>query len=80
MSPVNNDNEYIKIEVLDNIIEAQLIGSILEERNIPHQISSYHDTAYDGLFQFQKGWGVIYAPESNKSEIIETIDIIRSDQ
>jgi hypothetical protein len=65
--------------VLDNIIEVQLISSILEERNIPHQISSYHDTAYDGLFQFQKGWGVIYAPESSRSKIVEILGIIRSD-
>ncbi|MBT4364841.1 MAG: hypothetical protein HN931_01985 [Desulfobacterales bacterium] len=77
---MNDKKKFIKIIILDNIIEAQIIGSILEERGIPHQIKSYHDTAYDGLFQLQKGWGVIYAQETNKSEIIETINIIRSDQ
>ena len=77
---MDNEDRYIIITVLDNIIEAQLVGSILEERKIPHQIRSYYDTAYDGLFQFQKGWGAIYAPESNKSEIKEIIDIIRSDE
>ena len=48
---------YIKIAGLENIVEAQLMVSILEEKEIPHRIRSFHDTAYDGLFQFQKGWG-----------------------
>ncbi|MBW2644080.1 MAG: hypothetical protein JRC89_12125, partial [Deltaproteobacteria bacterium] len=52
-----NDQEFIDIAVLDNIIEAQLIKSILNEQNIPHLIRSFHDTAYDGLFQVQMGWG-----------------------
>jgi hypothetical protein len=44
-------DDYIKIMVLENTIEAQLIDSILSEKNIPHRIRSFHDTAYDGLFQ-----------------------------
>ena len=63
--------EYINVAILDNIIEAQLIGSILDEQNMPHRIRSFHDTAYDGLFQFQMGWGEICAPPSCKQEIPE---------
>ena len=48
---------YAKVDILENEIEAQLLDSILNERNIPHHIQSYHDTAYNGLFQTQKGWG-----------------------
>jgi hypothetical protein len=71
-------DEYFSVSVLDNIIEAQLIGSILEEQNIPHRIRSFHDTAYDGLFQFQMGWGELYAPPSYKQDIIEILEDIRS--
>ena len=63
-------DEYKKIVVLDNEIEAQLIDSILTERNIPHRMKSYHDSAYDGIFQAQKGWGHIEAPLRYKGEII----------
>lgn len=70
--------EFIKITVLENIIEAQLIDSILNEQNIPHRIRSFYDTAYDGLFQFQKGWGEIFAPLALKEEILEIIEIVRS--
>ncbi len=73
-----DEQEFINIATLDNIIEAQLIDSILSEQNISHQIRSFHDTAYDGLFQFQMGWGALWAPLSNKQEILEILDDIRS--
>ncbi len=63
--------EYVKAVTLDNEIEAQLIASILSERRIPYRMGSYHDTAYDGLFQTQKGWGYISSPLAYHGEIIE---------
>jgi hypothetical protein len=63
-------DEYKKITVLDNEIEAQLMDSILTERNIPHRMKSYHDSAYDGIYQAQKGWGHIEAPLEYEGEIL----------
>jgi hypothetical protein len=71
--------DYSKIVILDNEIEASLLESILKERDIPHLMRSYHDTAYDGLFQTQKGWGYVGAPESFKEEIIEILNDLRKD-
>ena len=71
---------YIKITGLENIVEAQLMESILQEKGIPHRIRSFHDTAYDGLFQFQKGWGEIYAPEALKEEILDIMAVVRAEQ
>jgi len=70
--------KFIKIAVLENAIEAQLIGSILGQRDIPHRLRSYYDTAYDGLFQLQKGWGKLYAPQSYKLEILQVLEDVRS--
>ena len=70
---------YIKITGLENIVEAQLMESILKEKGLPHRIRSFHDTAYDGLFQFQKGWGEIHAPEELKEEILEILAVVRSE-
>ena len=72
------ESQYIKIIVLENGIEAQLIRSILDQRDIPHRVRSYHDTAYDGLFQIQKGWGKLYAPQHFKKEILQVIEEVRS--
>ena len=73
-----DEQEFINIAILENVIEAQLIASILNEHNIPHRIQSFHDTAYDGLFQFQMGWGSLFAPLSNKKEILEILNDVRS--
>jgi len=61
--------EFKKILILENEIEARLLESVLTERNIPHRIRSYHDSAYDGIFQAQKGWGVVLAPPEHQEEI-----------
>ena len=74
-----HEKKFIDIAILDNIIEAQLIQSILSEQKIPHLIHSFHDTAYDGLFQVQMGWGKLCAPLSNKEEILEILNDIRSE-
>jgi hypothetical protein len=71
--------EYKKAATLENEIEAGLLGSILNERNIPHIITSYYDTAYDGLYQTQKGWGYISAPEFYLKEIQEIISYVRKE-
>lgn len=58
-----------KIVELENEVEAGLMRSVLEEENIPFRIRSYHDTAYDGIFQAQLGWGHIEAPPEFADEI-----------
>ncbi|AEM78843.1 DUF2007 domain-containing protein [Thermoanaerobacter wiegelii] len=68
---------FVKILVLENEIEAKLLEDILKEKGIPHFIRSYHDTAYDGLFQTVTGWGKILAPSSYKEEIEEIVEEIR---
>ena len=57
----------------ENEAEANVIKSILEENGIYAEIKSFHDTAYDGLFQSQYGWGVIRV---SKSDLIEAKRII----
>jgi hypothetical protein len=74
---IRNKEEYKKAAILENEIEARLLDSILNERNVPHLITSYYDTAYDGLYQTQKGWGHISAPEAYSEEIKEIISFVR---
>ncbi len=62
--------EFKKILILENEIEARLLDSVLNERNIPHRVRSYHDSAYDGIFQTQKGWGVVLAPHEYEEEVL----------
>ncbi len=71
--------DYIKIAILENEIEAGLLDSILTERDVPHRMRSYYDTAYNGLFQTQKGWGYVSAPEGYKEEIMEILTDLRKE-
>lgn len=69
--------DFVKILILENEIESKLLDGILNEKGIPHFIRSYHDTAYDGLFQMVTGWGEILAPSSYKEVIEEIVKEIR---
>jgi hypothetical protein len=71
--------DYKKIAVLEDEFEAGLLESILNERAIPHRMRSYHDTAYDGLFQAQKGWGFVAAPEQYEAEVREILADLREE-
>ena len=62
----------VKILSFNNEIEAMLLDEILTEKQIPHIIRTYHDSAYDGLWQTQSAWGHIEAPEEYRDEILET--------
>ena len=62
--------KFEKIILLNNEFEARLLEEILKDKNIPHIIRTYSDSAYDGVWQLQLGWGHIEAPIINKDEII----------
>lgn len=61
----------VKILVFSNEFEATLLDGLLNENRIPHIIRSYHDSAYDGLWQTRSAWGHIEAPEEYREEILE---------
>jgi hypothetical protein len=61
----------VKILIIKNAIEASLLDEILSEKGIPHLIRSYHDSAYDGLWQTSSAWGQLQADEKYKEEILK---------
>jgi hypothetical protein len=71
---------FTKVLVLDNEMQAQLMDGILTEREIPHFIRSYDDLAYGGIFQSQKGWGQLEAPEDLHDEVRAIFEDLMSDE
>ena len=63
---------------LENSVEANLLDALLMEENIPHYIRSYGDLAYDGIYQLQKGWGCVEAPEEYRERIRTVLEELRS--
>jgi hypothetical protein len=61
----------VKILVLNSEVEARLLSGLLEQRGIIHMLKSYHDSAYDGMWQTQTCWGTLYAYEQDREEILK---------
>ena len=61
--------EFVEIAYLDNQFQADLLALELQKRNILFYIQSFFDSAYQTIYQMQKGWGKIEAPAVYKEEI-----------
>jgi hypothetical protein len=59
---------WVKAGVVENRFEGDRVAQTLKEAEIPFMIRSFHDTAYDGLYIPQKGWGVVMVPESLRED------------
>jgi hypothetical protein len=58
-------------------VEALQIVAILEEERIPVFVRTFEETAYDGLFVSQKGWGEIWVAENRLEEAVGIIEELR---
>jgi len=56
------EEELVTAAVLAGPIQAQVIVHLLEEENIPHLIHRFDETAFNGIFVAQKGWGELRVP------------------
>jgi hypothetical protein len=60
---------FVKILVLDNEFEAEILDEVLNDRQIPHGIVSFSDSVMEGIVQMEYGWGYVEAPLSFREEI-----------
>lgn len=68
----------IRVATLENEIQARLLSALLDEEGIRHNVCSYHDSAYDGLFQTERGWGHIEAHGSDAERIVEILNDLKN--
>jgi hypothetical protein len=61
-------DQWVKAGTVENRFEGDRISQALHEAGIPFLIKSFLDTAYDGLYIPQKGWGVVMVSEKNREE------------
>ena len=69
---------FIKAGVLENQFEADIIKNALEKEGIPVIIRSFHDTAYNGIFIPQKGWGLVLVPAEYRAKAEDLISTLKS--
>jgi len=61
-------DQWVKAGTVENRFEGDRISQALHEAGIPFLIKSFLDTAYDGLYIPQKGWGIVMVSEKNREE------------
>ncbi len=61
-------NDWVKAGTVENRFEGDRVSQALQEAKIPFLIKTFLDTAYDGLYLPQKGWGVVMVPEHFEEE------------
>jgi len=67
----------VKAGTIENRFEGDRISQTLQEAGIPFLIKSFLDTAYDGLYIPQKGWGSVMVSENHKEEAERIISEIK---
>ncbi len=69
---------WIKAGVVENRFEGDRISQSLQEAGIPFMVKSFLDTAYNGLYVPQKGWGMVLVPESYLDEAEKVIGEVKN--
>ena len=67
----------IRLTILENRFETDLITRALAEDGIAYLIKRYEDSAYDGLFVTQKGYAALYVEETDKEAAEAVVETVR---
>jgi len=69
--------DWVKAGTVENRFEGDRVSQALLEAKIPFLIKTFLDTAYDGLYLPQKGWGVVMVPEHFEAEAERIISEVK---
>ena len=67
----------IRVTTLENRFETDLITDALDQEGIEHVVKPFQDSAYDGLFVTQKGYGLLLVEESQADRAREIVAAVR---
>ncbi len=69
---------WVKAGIVENRFEGDRVSQALNEAGIPFLMKSFLDTAYNGLYIPQKGWGAVMVPENFEDEAERIILEVKS--
>jgi hypothetical protein len=69
-----DQSDMVRIHTVENRFEADLLMQALREEHIPTMLRRFEETAYDGLFVTQMGWGAILVPGDYEAEARSLIE------
>jgi hypothetical protein len=71
-------DDLVTVMTAENRFEAERARAALEQEEIPVLVRSFYDTAYDGLFVAQKGWGHIQVRKKDQAAAEEILRDLES--
>jgi hypothetical protein len=70
-------DRWVKAGIVENRFEGDRVSQSLKEAEIPFLIKSFLDTAYNGLYVPQKGWGAVMVPEMFREQAESVIAAVK---
>jgi hypothetical protein len=70
--------QWVRAGVIESRFEGDRVLQALNDAKIPFVMKSFLDTAYDGLYLPQKGWGRVMVPEEFRDEAERIITEIKT--
>ena len=70
-------DQWVKAGIVENRFEGDRVSQTLNDVGIPFLIKSFLDTAYNGLYIPQKGWGAVMVPEEFSEEAERLISEVK---
>ena len=70
---LEQQQDMVRIHTVENRFEADLLVQALRQENIPVLLRRFEETAYDGLFVTQMGWGALLVPGDYEEEAASVI-------
>jgi len=64
----SGESRWVRLLVVGSQFEADQVQQTLQNAGIGSELQSYHDTAMDGLYQAQKGYGEIRVREQDRQD------------
>jgi hypothetical protein len=72
-NPSDPSTHFVSIHTLSNRFEADVLLDALRKEGIPTFLRSFEETAYDGLFVCQRGWGWLMVSEDFSARALKII-------
>lgn len=66
--------DFVSVMVARNAFEADRLRAVLEQEGIPVLVRTFLDTAYDGIYVAQKGWGRVEVPIAEKERAEKIVE------
>lgn len=57
---------FVAVKVAESAFEADRFKAALEQEGFTVMVRTFQDTAYDGIYVAQKGWGYVEVPQTEQ--------------